>query len=147
LSIALNIILTLSIATKIWIARFRIQKLLGVNSSASGQYVSVASMLVESAALYAVWSIVFLICYVRNTPLQNILLPPLGQIQGIAPVLIVFRVAQGRAWSRNTPVNVTAPSPAASGDRGRSGEESELVFNVSTGTRENRWSRNKASEV
>jgi hypothetical protein len=47
----------------------------------SGQYVSIVAMLIESAALYAVWSTVFLICYARNTPFQNILLPPLGQVQ------------------------------------------------------------------
>ncbi|KAJ6529060.1 hypothetical protein DFH09DRAFT_935035 [Mycena vulgaris] len=100
LSISLNIILTLSITSRIWLARHRIRKLIG--SQHSTHYVSITAMLVESAALYAVWGMAFLICYARNTPLQNILLPPLGQVQGIAPLLILFRVAQGRAWSQNT---------------------------------------------
>ncbi|KAJ7123513.1 hypothetical protein C8R44DRAFT_538714, partial [Mycena epipterygia] len=98
LSLSLNIILTGSIVTRIRIVRHRVRKLLG--SEHSAQYLSVTAMLIESAALYAIWSLVFLICYARNTPLQNILLPPLGQIEGIAPVLILFRVAQGRAWSQ-----------------------------------------------
>ncbi|KAJ7493629.1 hypothetical protein FB451DRAFT_446806 [Mycena latifolia] len=102
LSIALNVILTLSIATRIWISRYRIRKLLGPDARHSSQYVSAAAMLIESAALYAIWSMGFLICYAHGTPLQNVLLPPLGQVQGIAPVLILFRVAQGRAWSLST---------------------------------------------
>lgn len=79
LSISLNIILTLSIATRIWLARYRIRKTLG--SQHSVQYISITAMLIESAALYAVWGMTFLICYARNTPFQNILLPPLGQVQ------------------------------------------------------------------
>ncbi|KAF9008607.1 hypothetical protein BDZ89DRAFT_1078865 [Hymenopellis radicata] len=42
---------------------------------------------------------------VRARKFQNLVLPPLGQVQGIAliaPVLILFRVAQGRAWSNKT---------------------------------------------
>ncbi|KAJ7107805.1 hypothetical protein C8R44DRAFT_528948, partial [Mycena epipterygia] len=100
LSISLNVILTCSIAGRIWLVRHR-TKALGTQSN-SGQYVSITAMLIESAALYAIWGLVFLICYARNTPFQNILLPPLGQVQGIAPLLILFRVAKGRAWSPTT---------------------------------------------
>ncbi|KAJ7035286.1 hypothetical protein C8F04DRAFT_535230 [Mycena alexandri] len=100
LSISLNIILTLGIACRIWLVRRKTRQSLSFQHSA--QYTSVSAMLIESAALYATWGSVFLICYARNTPLQNILLPPLGQVQGIAPVLILFRVAQGRAWSEST---------------------------------------------
>ncbi|KAJ7430357.1 hypothetical protein B0H11DRAFT_2374447 [Mycena galericulata] len=109
LSIALNIILTLAITTRIWLVRRRLRNALSLGAQNSGQYVSIVAMLIESAALYAVWSTVFLICYARNTPFQNILLPPLGQVQGIAPALILFRVAQGRAWSHDT-ANVTMSS-------------------------------------
>ncbi|KAF7347027.1 hypothetical protein MVEN_01456100 [Mycena venus] len=100
LSISLNIILTVLIAGRIWFTRKRIVQALGRQHS--GSYISIAAMLIESASLYSGWSMVFLICYARNTPLQNILLPPLGQVQGIAPMLILFRVAQGRAWSETT---------------------------------------------
>ncbi|KAJ7769392.1 hypothetical protein B0H16DRAFT_1452588 [Mycena metata] len=103
LSIALNIILTLSIVARIWLVRRQVHALAGDSPRHSAiHYVSIAAMLIESAALYATWSMVFLICYARNTPLQNLLLPPLGQVQGIAPLLILFRVAQGRAWSQDT---------------------------------------------
>ncbi|KAJ7100378.1 hypothetical protein C8R44DRAFT_859315 [Mycena epipterygia] len=100
LSLSLNLLLSLSIATRILLIRRSITRAIGPQHSE--QYVSIVAMLVESAAIYAVWGVFFLICFARNTALQNILVGMLGQVQGIAPVLIVFRVAQGRAWSQYT---------------------------------------------
>ncbi|KAJ7456069.1 hypothetical protein FB451DRAFT_1276952 [Mycena latifolia] len=100
LSLGLNVLLSLSIATRILRIRATIIQLVGPGHAS--QYISIAAMLVESAALYAVSGVAFLICFARNTPLQNVLIGILGQVQGIAPVLIVFRVAQGRAWSTHT---------------------------------------------
>ncbi|KAJ6583266.1 hypothetical protein B0H10DRAFT_1962220 [Mycena sp. CBHHK59/15] len=58
LSIALNIILTLSITTRIWLVRRRLHNALSAQNSGmgvqnSGQYVSIVAMLIESAALAA----------------------------------------------------------------------------------------------
>ncbi|KAK7437718.1 hypothetical protein VKT23_018434 [Stygiomarasmius scandens] len=53
---------------------------------------SVVSILIESAALYSIWALVFLIAYARGSGVQDILFPPLGQVQGIAPLLIIARV-------------------------------------------------------
>ncbi|KAJ7124098.1 hypothetical protein C8R43DRAFT_1076079, partial [Mycena crocata] len=157
LSISLNIILTLSIITRIWSVRHRVQKLLG--SHHSGQYVSITAILVESAALYSGWGLVFLICYARNTPFQNILLPPLGQVQGIAPLLILFRVAQGRAWSQNTvtvtSTQVSAPSGGnnsialtnlTSNGEGSRNTERALKVNMTTDS-DVQWDGNKSSNV
>ncbi|KAJ7662324.1 hypothetical protein B0H17DRAFT_953220 [Mycena rosella] len=108
LSLGLNVILSLSIATRILMIRRSMLRLIG--PAHSTQYVSIVAMLVESAAIYAVWGVFFLICFARNTPLQNILVGMLGQVQGIAPVLIVFRVAQGQAWSQHTMQETNPPS-------------------------------------
>jgi len=79
ISMGLNVILTIFIVGRLLYARYRIKSSLG---SRYGQnYLSVASMLVESAALYSIWALVFLITYARGSAAQNILLPPLGQIQ------------------------------------------------------------------
>ncbi|KAJ7153215.1 hypothetical protein C8R46DRAFT_1357131 [Mycena filopes] len=145
LSISLNIILTFAIAGRIWYVRLRTQRSLGFQHS--GQYVSVSAMLVESAALYATWGLVFLICYARNTPLQNILLPPLGQVQGIAPILILFRVAQGRAWSETTLSTNTSgynsrsiPLTTISGE---SRGDNRLKINMTTNTITSHWEGDK----
>ncbi|KAJ7086328.1 hypothetical protein B0H15DRAFT_931411 [Mycena belliarum] len=104
LSLGLNVLLALSIAARLLLLRRSLLRLTGPAPALAhaAPYVGVAAMLVESAALYAVWGVLFLICFARGTPLQNVLVGGLGQVQGIAPVLIVFRVARGSAWSGAT---------------------------------------------
>ncbi|KIK52787.1 hypothetical protein GYMLUDRAFT_49747 [Collybiopsis luxurians FD-317 M1] len=93
ISAGLNVILTACISARLLIARRRVSN--AIDRRFGGHYISVAAMLVESAALYSTWALVFLITYARNSPVQNILLPPLGQVQGIAPLLITLRVVNG----------------------------------------------------
>ncbi|KAJ7708216.1 hypothetical protein B0H17DRAFT_1273970 [Mycena rosella] len=156
LSIALNILLTISIVIRIWFVRRQIRTLLGTQHS--GQYISIAAMLIESAALYAVWSTVFLVSYARQSPLENILLPAQGQIQVIAPLLILFRVAQGRAWSRNTLYTTKGSSgsnhgiqmsdfTARGGGEASYGTQQELKVNMTTDTIQSDPSGHKVSAV
>lgn len=79
LSISLNIILTLLISGRLLFFRNRIESSLGAHHAKT--YSSLVAMLVESAALYSVTGLIFIISYARNSPFQNIVLPPLGQIQ------------------------------------------------------------------
>ncbi|KAF9008614.1 hypothetical protein BDZ89DRAFT_965115 [Hymenopellis radicata] len=110
LSISLNIILTCMIVSRILYFRQRSRNLLGQRSE---MYTSVVAMLIESSSLYSIWGLVFVIAYARGSPFQNLVLPPLGQVQGIAPILILFRVAQGRAWSNKTAQTISwGPSTA-----------------------------------
>ncbi|EPQ55666.1 hypothetical protein GLOTRDRAFT_10171, partial [Gloeophyllum trabeum ATCC 11539] len=99
-SLALNIFLTILILVRLLLHRRAVINALGRSHSA--QYTSTAAMLVESAALYAICSILFLVPYVVNHPLQGIFMQVLSQVQIIAPLLIIYRVATGRAWSRKT---------------------------------------------
>ncbi|KAK0466160.1 uncharacterized protein EV420DRAFT_1510226 [Desarmillaria tabescens] len=100
ISAGLNIIFTCLIASRLLLLRRRADAVLG--PSHGSHYTSVVTIMVESAALYSLWALVFLITYARNDPVQNILLPPLGQIEGIAPLLIILRVTRGRAWNSTT---------------------------------------------
>ncbi len=43
-------------------------------------YTSIASMIVESAALYSVTGMVYLICYARGSNVQNLIISALDQI-------------------------------------------------------------------
>ncbi|KAJ2924818.1 hypothetical protein H1R20_g12292, partial [Candolleomyces eurysporus] len=100
LSIGMNIIITTAIAGRLLKMRAQVRKLLGPNHASP--YTSVVSMLVESAAIYTSWAIMFLVPFAREDTFQNFVLPSLGQVQGIAPLLIIFRVAQGKAWTSST---------------------------------------------
>ncbi|KAF5348728.1 hypothetical protein D9758_006797 [Tetrapyrgos nigripes] len=95
ISMGLNIILTVLIVVRLLLSRYRVRNTIGPRYGQN--YISIISMLIESAALYSIWALVFLITYARGSAAQNILLPPLGQIQAIAPLLILTRVIGGRA--------------------------------------------------
>ncbi|KAJ6522059.1 hypothetical protein B0H19DRAFT_904200, partial [Mycena capillaripes] len=97
LSLSLNIILTLSIVSRLIVWRFRMRRILGADHGS--QYIGIASMIVESAALHAVLSLLFLIPDALGHPLSIIFLQTLMPDQVLASLLIIFRVARGKAWS------------------------------------------------
>lgn len=123
LSISLNIILTLMIVARLAYQKRRLTKAMG---NSHGQiYVSISAMLVESAAIYSICGLIYLIAYARNDPFNYVVLPPQGQLQvrrldppsviicatdfrcqGVSSLLIILRVGSGQAWSRNTAANV-----------------------------------------
>ncbi|KAJ7100373.1 hypothetical protein C8R44DRAFT_747428 [Mycena epipterygia] len=73
---------------------------------------TLTALLVESAALNTVWCIVYFACYVRGQPLGRMLGAVGGQVQGITTMLIVFRMAQGRAWgAAPSSLPTTTPTP------------------------------------
>ncbi|TDL29997.1 hypothetical protein BD410DRAFT_703038, partial [Rickenella mellea] len=100
LSLSLNLLVTLMIATRLLMMRNKIIAVLGPEHSKT--YTSVAAMMVESAAPYSITGLIFIICYARASNVQNLVLPVLGQIMCISPELIMLRVALGRAWTRDT---------------------------------------------
>ncbi|KAG6826140.1 hypothetical protein H0H92_000995 [Tricholoma furcatifolium] len=93
-SLALNIVSTLVIVARLLYFRHRVSSSLGAGYGS--QYTTIAAMLVESAAIYSVSSLLFLVPFIVGHPIQNV----------IAPLLIILRVAQGRAWSRDTVGNM-----------------------------------------
>ncbi|CDO75007.1 hypothetical protein BN946_scf184965.g9 [Trametes cinnabarina] len=57
-------------------------------------------MLVESAAPYTIVCLIAIVGCAKRSPLQIALLPMLGQLQAIPPLLIAFRVMEGRALTQ-----------------------------------------------
>ena len=93
ISAGLNILVTSLIVARLYAIRRRTKAVL--SASHSKTYTSIAAMLVESAALYSVTALIFIITYARNSNVQNLMLPLLGQVQAISPLLIMWRVACG----------------------------------------------------
>lgn len=111
LSVTLNIFATVTISVKLLIARRRLRE---VASGISQSYLSVSAILIESSFLYSICGIIFLVPFGLGDPFQNVILPTLAQVESIAPLLIIMRVAQGCAWSPDTrtsfSVTMSAPS-------------------------------------
>lgn len=100
ISLALNIVSTIAIVSRLFYYRRRTANSLG--SAHGTQYTTIASMLVESAAVYSASSLLFLVPFIVGHPIQNVFLGLLSPAQVIAPLMIILRVAQGRAWATNT---------------------------------------------
>lgn len=79
MSLGLNVIVCIAIASRLFYYRWRIAKSLG--AAHGTQYTSIASMIVESSALYSAFSICFLATFAVNNPIQNLFLQVLSQIQ------------------------------------------------------------------
>ncbi|KAJ7065984.1 hypothetical protein B0H15DRAFT_758583, partial [Mycena belliarum] len=102
LSAALNVLLTAMITVRLLIYRRSLRKALGDEQADSVPYASIAGMLIESSALYAVVSILFLVPYGLKSDVSNIFIPILVEVQLLAPLLIILRVAKRRGWEKST---------------------------------------------
>ncbi|PIL31172.1 hypothetical protein GSI_05869 [Ganoderma sinense ZZ0214-1] len=136
LSLGVNVILTTLIVARL--LAFRRANIAFLPPEHAQQYLSTAAVVIESASLYSVFAIVFIVTYglsapsnvillgcaqasqvrLRLLPLPSSLLPPpssctvtAGRGQGadatdlaqqVATYLIVYRVAEGKAWSKDT---------------------------------------------
>ncbi|KAH7916756.1 hypothetical protein BJ138DRAFT_7694 [Hygrophoropsis aurantiaca] len=105
LALAVNIVVTIMIVLRLLFHRHRISKALGPGHGS--HYTSVAAMIVESASLYSVFSLLFLIPFAVGNPVSNTFIQVLGEIDIIASFLIIYRVLQGKAWSNDTPTQDT----------------------------------------
>ncbi|KAF9556161.1 hypothetical protein CPC08DRAFT_641907 [Agrocybe pediades] len=100
LSVSISIIATSLMLWRI----FSISNVLktGLGKRKNSVYGQVSAILVESCALYAVFSLIFIVLFAINHPIQFVFLSALANVQIIAPLLIIFRVSQGKAWTRST---------------------------------------------
>ncbi|KAJ6584721.1 hypothetical protein B0H19DRAFT_1015368 [Mycena capillaripes] len=99
ISLSLNIILTLLIVGKIAYHQRSMTAILGPGHRSSGLYAMVTSMFIESAALYAIDSILLLVTFGLGHPINQIWLGLSPSIQKISSYLIIYRVAQGQDWN------------------------------------------------
>ncbi|KIJ65903.1 hypothetical protein HYDPIDRAFT_87519 [Hydnomerulius pinastri MD-312] len=99
-SLALSLTSTILIVARLCLHKRRLDNSFGPNNASP--YVGIIVMVIESSGLYALWSLLFLTTYVTNNPLQYVFLASLAQVQIIAPLLIIFFVSQGRAWSQQS---------------------------------------------
>jgi len=110
MTLALNVITTLFIVCRIILYRRRVQSVLGAHHVA--HYTNVVAILVESASLFSAFLILFMVPFALNYPLAFVFIQGIGQMQTVSSLLIVFRVATGKAWTSDTTTQAaTYPSP------------------------------------
>jgi len=97
LSFGLNVLCTLLIAVRLYYHKVQLERIFGATTGSP--YTSIATLLIESAALYATWSLLYLILCVLHSPAQILVLGTMCQIQVIAPLLIILWSARGKTWN------------------------------------------------
>ncbi|PPR04984.1 hypothetical protein CVT24_010448 [Panaeolus cyanescens] len=98
LTVAYTVLITSLMTLRILLARREFIKATG-QKGYGAQYLSIATMIVESSALYSVWGLVFLGLYIANHPVQYVFLASLSEVQ-VSGVLVI--VSTGKAWSADT---------------------------------------------
>ncbi|TFK40038.1 hypothetical protein BDQ12DRAFT_721516 [Crucibulum laeve] len=104
LSISLTMLSTLLIATKLLLHQRRNRALLDPHDN---RYSAIVAIFVESAALYTIFGIMFIICFSKDTPLQYPASSLFNIATGIAPNLIVLRMALGVAYTNDSTLDTT----------------------------------------
>jgi hypothetical protein len=133
ISAGLNILVTILIVARLMVIRARTRAVLSSNHSRT--YTSVAAMLVESAALYSLTVMLFIITYARGSNVQNLVLPVLGQVQAICPLLIMWRVARGQAIGRMAAATTSVPPTSKMSWRNNGIQSAAIRSAASTGSR------------
>ncbi|KAJ3559312.1 hypothetical protein NM688_g419 [Phlebia brevispora] len=105
LSLAVNILGTNLIVGRILYCRYRAWR--AFKHTSDSQYTSVVAMLVESELLYTSFLILYIVLFGIDNPLEATFSQPMILVQTTAALMIVYRVAQGTAWSKNTFSDIT----------------------------------------
>ena len=79
ISVSINIVVTTLIVGRLLYLRSR--TLLVLNKEQARTYTSIAAMLVESAALYSVTGLIFIISYALDSMVQHVMLQVLAHVQ------------------------------------------------------------------
>ncbi|KAJ7929590.1 hypothetical protein B0H13DRAFT_1596114 [Mycena leptocephala] len=99
ISLSANIILTLLIIGRL--VSYRRTLIQSLPAESANHYISLAAVIIESAALYSVFAILFLITYAVNNPTNQVWLAVASACQQIANLLIIYRLADGSAWKKD----------------------------------------------
>jgi hypothetical protein len=94
-----TVIYTILVTNRLFVMRGRMKQIMAQYDSST--YGAVALMVIESAALYSVFAIIFIVAFgIRSYGVATLCFLSIGKIQGIAQLFIIIRVARGRAVTR-----------------------------------------------
>lgn len=107
--------LSVSLASTIFISTLTVLRFLYHRNRVSnvlGQghgsvYWNFSTMIIESAAIYAICSLLYIVPYAVGSPMANAFMQILGMAQGTAPLLIIYRVSEGKSWTSSVSQNTS----------------------------------------
>jgi len=135
-SLSLNILLTLMIATRLFLHRRKTRAVLG--DKATAHYASVMSIFIESGALYGVLSLVLLIAYALQSPVEDVFIALVPSVQAISSYLIIYRVGEKTSWETHSsvgPISTLVINPRVTNTTTTSQRRGTQSFGMETGDR------------
>ncbi|KAF9444353.1 hypothetical protein P691DRAFT_645849, partial [Macrolepiota fuliginosa MF-IS2] len=100
--LTIEILVTVLVVARLLVVRRRHIRLMGA-SEISKQYMSIATMLIESYALESAWTLAVLVAHsVNSTAVYTFFADCDGAIEVIAYLLVIYRVSTGRGWNKQT---------------------------------------------
>lgn len=105
IALSLNVLLTTMIVIRLILHRRKLIDAMGARAGTGGVFKAIITMLVESCALYAASSLLFLGPWGGGSAASNIFFPILGETQVIALFLITLRVANKSALTSKSIVS------------------------------------------
>jgi len=106
LSCTFNLLFTVLVTTRLLLVRNQVKRLLGAEHASP--YTSITATLVESASLYFVFDVIFVVTFAIHSNVENLILLENCLIQGIAQLLIIIRVAKGREYDSTIATQVAS---------------------------------------
>ncbi|VDC04348.1 unnamed protein product [Peniophora sp. CBMAI 1063] len=125
ISLSINVILTFLIVGRLLQYRASIMK--SLPAAHAKHYLSLATVLVESAALYSMFAICFLVTYAVNNGINQIFLGLAQAAQQISTYLIIYRLADGKAWKTTTLARETLTTMAFDAEARKTEHESQAM--------------------
>ncbi|GLB39394.1 hypothetical protein LshimejAT787_0605560 [Lyophyllum shimeji] len=98
LCVSLNIFVTVAISLRIYLIREKVGTIMGKLHASF--YTGFVTIVVESGAFFTIWALVYVILMSRESVAGDTFLLPYTHVLGITRMLIILRMAQDRAWSK-----------------------------------------------
>ncbi|RDB18736.1 hypothetical protein Hypma_014681 [Hypsizygus marmoreus] len=98
LCVSLNLFVTIMISARLYMMRKKVETIMGKLHASF--YTGFTTILVESGAFFTIWALTYVILMSLRSPMKEVFLLPYTHVLGITRMLIVLRMAQDRAWSK-----------------------------------------------
>ncbi|KAF9237212.1 hypothetical protein BU15DRAFT_88819 [Melanogaster broomeanus] len=110
LEVGLTVVYTFLVSGRLLALRQKMKAVLGKEHVHT--YEAVVTMVVESAAVYTALGMIFIVSFALHSNISNLVFLAISHVQGIAQLLIIIRVAQGRAFRQDWTTSRSLPSIA-----------------------------------
>ncbi|KAG2754184.1 hypothetical protein P692DRAFT_20870413 [Suillus brevipes Sb2] len=106
IEVGLTVIYTILTANRLLVIRNQMKQIMPEYDSST--YDIVVLVVVESAVLYSVFAIIFIVSFALHSNVSNLCFLSISHVQGIAQLLIIIRVARGRTYTHEWSTRVAA---------------------------------------